>query len=212
MIKHFTNDEKLNIFFFLYFSFISSAQENRFESWYVHVEPGIQAFLVSSEAENIRNAELNLPVFFANVMLENGGSLLLGIFSENSLYPDYNGGEIEINISFRTGSGEFTTKLDDEFWTLKNSSIGPYGEGYAIFFDLNNEKALDLMYDIMKFSCRSGVKGSRCSSLYIQTIYNKDSKVFRFSSLGYEEAFKFLKAWYQDNIDPFQEDKKPLGG
>ena len=172
-----------------------------------------QAFLISSDAKNIRNAELNLPLFFANVILENGGSLKLGLFSENSLYPDYNGGEIEINISFRSGSGEFTTKLDDEFWTLKNnkSSTGPYGEGYAIFFDLNNERALDLMYDIMSFSCRSGEKGSRCSSLYIQTIYNKESKVFRFSSLGYEEAFKFLKAWYQDNIDPFQEDKKPLG-
>lgn len=205
--------KNLIFFFFLSFSFISLPQEKEFDSWTIHIEPYIQAYLASNEAENIRNAELNLPVFFANVMLENGGSLLLGMFSENSLYPDYNGGEIEINISFRTGSGEFTTKLDDEFWTLKNSnsSTGPYGEGYAIFFDLNNEKALDLMYDIMRFSCRSGVKGSRCSSLYIQTIHNKESKVFRFSTSGYEEAFEFLKAWYQDNIDPFQEDKKPLG-
>lgn len=206
--------KNLIFFFFLCFSFISLPQEKRFESWTFETTDkftGETSAILSASTIAVRNVDSE-ALFYIYLTHKDGGSLRVGLFDENLHYPNYNGGKIEVNIKFRDEEGNFSGPEDSETLNFV-SEINRFFEGYDIDFKFYEYDygVLEFVDNLEHFSCYSYSKED-CSNLYIQTVYKGESKVFRVPATGFIDALAYLKNWYKDTIDPFQEDKKPLGG
>ena len=212
MMKH------VMFFFLLFFCLVVSSQEKReFVDWEFEnsseLTNGPSAAIVT-ETEAVRDSSERQPIFFIFLTHEGGGELKIGLFDEDQqvVYPFYEGGKVQVNIKFRDEEGNFTGPEDFETHSFV-SKINRFLGGYAIEFNFYKEdySADTFLAIIDKFSCYSLSRKKDCSNLYIQTVHKGESKVFRVPTKGFRDALAFLENWYKDTIDPFQEDKKPLG-
>ena len=206
-------------FFLLFFCLVVSSQDNNvFFDWKFENASELTnapSAGIFAETEAVRDSSEMTPIFLIFLTHENGGELKIGLFDEDqqAVYPLYKGGNIEVNIKFRDENGNFTGPEDFETLSFV-SKINRFFEGSAIEFNFYKEdySAGTFLAIIDKFSCHSSSLKKDCSNLYIQTVYKGESKVFRVPTKGFKDALAYLKNWYKDTIDPFQENKKPLGG
>jgi len=177
----------------LLISFSSFGQQ--FNDW-KYDEDDSYYYLSNSNGVEVKNCE-SVPQLMVLIQKDSSGTMMLSLIGE--IYPNYNGDEIKLNVTFKTKDGNFFSGYEG----FKTQEFDTY---------YNGESWLELKYGkysprdlIAEYFYNYGDVIDYYEQVYIQTILNGESKVIRFSLKGYRDAFDLFDAKFDENKNPFDD-------
>ena len=183
-----------NILYTLALIVCFSSFGQKFNDW-EYYEDDSYYYLINSNGIEVKNCE-SVPKLIVLIQKDGNGTMNLSLNGE--IYPNYNGDEIKLNLTYRGRDGKFYSSVGED---VKALEFDTYFNGASwLFLKYGKYSPLD---EITASFYNRGVKDFY-EQVYIQTILNEESKVIRFSLKGYRDAFNLFDAKFEENRNPFE--------
>ena len=187
--------------FTLFISFISFGQTS-FENW-KYDNDNTHYMLINDNGIEVENCK-SIPQLVVAVRKPQGE---MSVILYNKIYPNYKGGDIDVKLMFRTKGGSFVSGIKDVKMQEFNSEMW-MGEDSVLYLKLKtkheNQRVSHLITGYFPLNDFNDDINQDYESVYFQTIYNEEKKVFRFPLDDYMGAFQLLRKEIEKNINPFE--------